>query len=612
MRFTVLGPLKIVTDGGVATPTAPMLRRVLALLLLRANTVVRSGTLVEELWGDRPPRSARTTLQTYIYQLRKLLAPEAPQAAGLLTRPLGYELRLGPDDQLDARDFSTLLNRAKQMRADGLIEDAVAALRTALAQWHGPALADIETGSMLDPEVTRLEEMRREAHELRLELELRLGRHHELVSELTSLVSANPAHEGFVAKLMVALVGCGRRTEALEVYRRTRTELATGLGLEPSREIQQLHQAILSGDLDGAARLRTPSADPVAVPPAQLPAAVSDFVGRESELRRLRDAVVGDGRRSGPGLPIVQVLGAPGVGKSTFVIRAAHELRPQFPDGQFYAAVGDATEDAELADIVAGFLHGCGIPDEYLPQRLPELSGMFRTWTADRRALVVLDDVVSAAQLRALVPSGSGCAVLLTARTRLAALPGMLTIGLPALPDEASWELLGRIVGPEPPAAEPAAAQALVRLCGGLPAGLRAVGGRASARPHGGLGRLVERLSDPECLLDELGADGDDLRGAVALLCGQLPDEPSRAFRLLGRLGPRPVTAGDLTELMTLAPAAAENVLEDLADAFLIQELPATDGESTRQYRVPALIGAIARSLPGPDEAHGRRRPIAA
>ncbi len=597
MRFTLLGPLEIVTSEGSLTPSAPMLRRVLALLLLRADTVVRSGALVEELWGDRPPRSARTTLQTYIYQLRKLFGSfEAGQDAcgslALLTKPPGYELQLGEDDQVDVYEFEALVNRAKACRHEGLIEDAVTALNEALGLWSGAALTDVERGPLLDAEATRLEEIRKEVLELRLELDLQLGRHHEVVSELLSLVSANPAHEGFVAKLMLALVRCGRRAEALDVYQRTRAELVAGLGLEPSTEIQRLHHSILKGD--GEVGHQVSAMAPAS--PAQLPPAITDFVGRTGETRRLRSAVAGD-----RGLSIVQVLGPPGVGKTAFALQAAHELRSLFPDGQFYANVGDLGDCGRgLADILAGFLRSCGIPPDRLPPGLRELSNMFRTWTADRKVLVVLDEVLAARHIRELTPGGSSCAMLVVSRTRPTAVPGMVNISLGPLPEDSALELLSRLIGPERVETEPEAARTLIRTCDRLPLALRAVAGRIAARPHWSLDRMIGRLSRSDNLLVELGEYGDELLASVEASRRQLSGITRDALDLVAGLCGETVTPAVVADLLDVRVAAAETLLEQLVDASLIEEQTSTREGHESGYRVPTLFQAAVRQLVEP------------
>ncbi|MFF1699310.1 BTAD domain-containing putative transcriptional regulator [Streptomyces sp. NPDC058257] len=263
MDIDVLGPLGVRVGGVAVMPTAPKPRKVLALLALHVDRVVPVELLVEELWGERPPRSARTTLQTYILQLRELIGAaleqggESAETAGgpargegvsakdvLVTAPGGYVLR-GGGGRSDVVEFERLAGMGYRAM-DG--EDFVAAARLlgeALALWSGSALADVRAGVQLEMEVRRLEETRLCALYQRVEADLRLGRHRELLGELTVLVSRYRTHENLHGQFMLALYRSGRRGEALSVYQRLRQALVRDLGLEPSPELRRLQQAIL-------------------------------------------------------------------------------------------------------------------------------------------------------------------------------------------------------------------------------------------------------------------------------------------------------------------------------------------------------------------------------
>ncbi|GAA3792294.1 AfsR/SARP family transcriptional regulator [Amycolatopsis tucumanensis] len=253
MSYEVLGPLAVNDHGEAFTPTAPKQRQLLAFLLLNANTVVSIESCIAELWEDNPPSSAASTLQTYVLQLRRLLASlpsvgSAPCAKDVLrTRSRGYLLRVAPG-QLDVDEFNSYAaqGRAALARRD----DGCAALffRRALSVWHGEPLADVALGPRLRAWVAGLEERRLGALEQRIEADLRLGTHHEVLAELTALVAAHPTHENFHAQLVLALYRCGRQAQALQVIARLRSVLNTELGLEPSARMQQLHQAVLTCD----------------------------------------------------------------------------------------------------------------------------------------------------------------------------------------------------------------------------------------------------------------------------------------------------------------------------------------------------------------------------
>ncbi|MFC9057813.1 BTAD domain-containing putative transcriptional regulator [Streptomyces sp. NPDC057074] len=254
MDIDVLGALSVRENGLSVTPTAPKPRQVLALLALQADQVVPVRTLIDELWGERPPRSARTTLQTYVLQLRELISTALrrdPENTGgrtakdvLVTLPGGYLLNTS-DGTSDVREFERLAGLGyRAMDADDFA-GAARHLRDALGLWTGGALADVQTGAQLEIETRRLEETRLCALDQRIEADLRLGRHRELLGELTVLVSRHRTHENLHGQLMLALHRSGRRSEALDVYQRLRNALVRELGLEPSAGLRRMQRSIL-------------------------------------------------------------------------------------------------------------------------------------------------------------------------------------------------------------------------------------------------------------------------------------------------------------------------------------------------------------------------------
>ncbi|GAA4982519.1 DNA-binding SARP family transcriptional activator [Nonomuraea thailandensis] len=249
MRFQVLGTLEIHDGTRRLTPSAPKQRSVLALLLSSANEVVPTQALIEELWEGRPPVSALTTLQTYVYQLRKLLTRSGDERGGLrlVTKHGAYLLHVD-EGMLDAVEFERLVDVARRhLQADDL-ERASAALCGALDLWHGSALADVVSGPRLEIYKTRLEELRVHATKLRIDTSWRMGRHHETIAELKELTAVHPLDEWFHLRLMEGLSRESRRHEALEVYHNLRSILREELGLEPGSEMRELQQMVLATD----------------------------------------------------------------------------------------------------------------------------------------------------------------------------------------------------------------------------------------------------------------------------------------------------------------------------------------------------------------------------
>ncbi|MFE2477582.1 MULTISPECIES: AfsR/SARP family transcriptional regulator [unclassified Streptomyces] len=261
MDIEVLGTLAVRERGVSVTPTAPKPRQVLALLALHADQVVPVSALIEELWQGAPPRSARTTLQTYVLQLRALIATALEQGeadgdgeaapAGrrtakdvLVTLPGGYLLNSGGGTS-DVREFDRLAGMGYRAMDAGDFPGAARLLREALSLWSGPAFADVQGGIQLDMETRRLEETRLCALDQRIEADLRIGRHRELLAELTVLASRYRTHENLHGQFMLALHRSGRRGEALDVYQRLRATLVRELGLEPSAALRRLQRSIL-------------------------------------------------------------------------------------------------------------------------------------------------------------------------------------------------------------------------------------------------------------------------------------------------------------------------------------------------------------------------------
>lgn len=264
MEIAVLGPLVARQEQTSVVPSAAKPRQMLALLAIDSGREVGVRALTDELWGDRPPRSAAATLHTYVKQLRRLIAaalgPEPARGPRdvLVRRHSGYVLE-APPDGTDATRFERLARRGRAALEAGDAATASERLDEALRLWRGPALADVTPGRVLEAEVLRLEELRLTALEDRIAADLRLGRHDLLLGELTGLTTRFPLHERLHGQLMVALCRSGRTWQALEVYGRLRAAFVADLGLEPSQQLKRLHQAVLTGDPALEARVSSTS-----------------------------------------------------------------------------------------------------------------------------------------------------------------------------------------------------------------------------------------------------------------------------------------------------------------------------------------------------------------
>jgi DNA-binding SARP family transcriptional activator len=609
----LLGPLLLMRGERVVTPSAPKLRQVLSLLAVQANSVTRVDQLVEELWEESPPQSALTTVQTYIYQLRKLLKlddkPAAYRTSGglspaLLSHPGGYVLQLPDLESIDANQFEQLARRGRQELLGARVEGAAEAFRSALSLWRGGFLEGVATGPLLYSHATRLEELRRTVLALRIEADLQLGRHQEIIGELTSLVNAEPTREDFSAKLMIALYRSGRRADALGVYQRIRTALVDELGLDPAAELRRLHQLMLEADPE----LDLPG-DPTAPPsaesrvtalnthsgrpaPAQLPAEVADFVGRDSELDAFFRAMTGPDIQ---GMRVVNIVGRPGIGKSAFIARAGRAVRGHFPDGQLYGDLtGGDGRPMPTRQVLVAMLKAIGADEADVPHNVAEAALMFRSWTADRRLLVVLDKADSTDTLRHLVPSGSGCGLVVLSRVPVDALAGALRLRLPVLSVQESVRLLANIVSERRVSQELDAAERLAELTDRLPLALRAVGAKLAGRPGWHLSRMVARMADERNRLNELSYGGFDVFGQLAEAYQTLSARQRWVFRRLASADGERLTASEIAELVSMSTSAVHTVLDELVDADLVEELEGDEPEP--RHHVPALVRLVGLS----------------
>ncbi|MGW6913946.1 AfsR/SARP family transcriptional regulator [Kitasatospora sp. NPDC054939] len=252
MEIKLLGRLSAQLNHRPVAPSAAKPRQILALLALNAGRVVPVPTMCEELWGDHAPRSALTTLQTYILQLRGRITAalgEDPRHAKdiLVTRHGGYSLEVAADC-VDIHEFKQLTRSGRDAVDAGDVRTAAALLDSALALWQGSALMDVQLGRVLELEVAALEQARTVVLEQRIDADLELGRHADLLGELFTLVARHPMNENLCAQLMTALYRSGHTARALESFQRLRRVLISELGLEPAPRLRRLHQAILAGD----------------------------------------------------------------------------------------------------------------------------------------------------------------------------------------------------------------------------------------------------------------------------------------------------------------------------------------------------------------------------
>ncbi|MEH0517429.1 MULTISPECIES: AfsR/SARP family transcriptional regulator [unclassified Streptomyces] len=608
MRFRILGPLEVRGAPGTSealTPRAAKIRVVLATLLVRANEIVSVDSLIDELWGEDPPRTATTTLQVYISQLRKLLHEVDAELGrdALVTRPPGYELRLDPA-QLDLAVLEELHGRGRELMDRQDYRGAADLQRRALGLWRGPLLSDTPHGPLLDATAVRLSEMRTSALEQCIRAELHLGRHRGLIGELQAVTAELPLREEFHAHLMVALYRSGRQADALQVFARLRRGLVEELAIEPGRALQALHQRILVGDpllLRPAGRAeRTEPSPPAAVTrPAGggaawavsggLPSGDLLFTGREEELAVLGEAL------GPPGGGLVVLSGPAGVGKSALALAAAHRAGDGFDGSALVRLRTGGGRPLDAAQVLAQLLrrfaaHGAA------PAGGGEPAAVLRQSTAGRRCLLVLDDAVSADQVRPVLAAMPDSTVLVTCRGVPEGLEGrVVALGVPSARDARAL-LLAAAGGTAPDAGAGTGAADVVALCGALPLALRAAGSLLAGRPRQTCAALAARLREERTRLAELGAADPALRPRLRQAADELSDPRRRAFLLWGLLPAGPFGLRAAAALLETDLQAARETADALVRAQVLQTEPARAG-GTVGYRMPELLRLLAGEL---------------
>jgi predicted ATPase/DNA-binding SARP family transcriptional activator len=403
MEFRILGPLEVCDDAGVVALGGSLPRALLAMLLLQPNQPVPVEHLTGALWGENASAGAGRTLQVYVSRLRKALDDRDRLVIG----PAGYLVRVLPGE-LDAERFERRVTDGLEALETGQLERAASQLREALALCRGPVLAELATAWLEPAAVARLEERRLVAVEARIEAELGLGKHAELVAELQEYAAEHPWRERLHAQLMLALYRSGRQAEALAAYRDARDVLVEELGLEPGAELRELHQAVLAHD-PALQNERATAASP-ADRRSALPAAQNRTIGRERELRFLGE------RLRGGSVRLLTLTGPGGVGKTRLALELARAVEAEFADGAHLVSLAavDRAQDVSAAIVKAlGIVVLAGESADQAVER----------YLAAKNLLLVVDNcehVPAAAPFIGGLLGFPGIAVLATSREPLA------------------------------------------------------------------------------------------------------------------------------------------------------------------------------------------------
>ncbi|MEU9919200.1 BTAD domain-containing putative transcriptional regulator [Streptomyces sp. NPDC051001] len=587
VRFEMLGQLTVVTGAQRIHLASHRHRVVLAMLLLTPGRPVSTHALTDALWGQNPPATARNQVQGCVSALRRVLTGlGAPDL--LVTCPAGYELRA----PLDSTDLGAVLigcRRANDLVEQGNLTEAVALLKGLLSRWHGGLLSDVESFSVHVRARAHVEELERVRLQC-VDWEMELGRHTEVIGELYEMLARDAASEPVRGRLMTALHGGGRTAEALAVYREGRRVLVEQLGLEPGPDLRRIETRILSGDAEpvkaGVSALRPQQP----LIPRQLPPAIADFTARTAQTQQL-SAVLNDGGGPGGAPTVVALAGPAGSGKSALAVQVAqHIATHRFPDGQLWAdLVGGEPVPAD--EILARFLRSLGVSRSEVPTDARERAELYRSLLADKAVLVLLDNAASEAQIRALLPAGPRCAVVVTSRFRPTGLPGVRIMDVEPFSVEEGVRALAAIVGARRVTAEPTAARRLVEMVDGLPLGVRVLGSRLAARPHWSLRSLVGRLAEPRRLFEELVHQDLAVHPGIETAYALLPAMERNLLQSLCRLQDEEVTPALCALLLDTDRDSALELMENLLEAHLLRVPVDRAG-----FRIPSLVRAFVHN----------------
>ncbi|RKN40659.1 hypothetical protein D7223_26370 [Micromonospora endolithica] len=639
MRFGLLGPIEVRVAGQAVRTGGPRGQSMVAALLLEPNRLVPVSRLVEATWGEHPPSSADVQVRNRVAAVRRAMREAGSPDDVIDTRGSGYLLRVA-DGQLDLDVFEARVRRADEHVGGGAPEAAVASLREALALWRGPALDGLHTPA-LAAAAARLDERRMAVLERCLDLELGLRRYDEVIGSLLELVEAYPWREPLVGRLMRALYLANRQYEALQRFDQLRLRLADELGVDPSPELVLLRDLILRNDpgllaepgppaggglaVDPAPTAGPPRGDrpefPAATagpgatadtatpyplrerarhpPPRMLPAELTDFVGRQSEITAVVERLP-----ARPKVGVVAISGLPGIGKTSLAVHIAHRLGARHPGPQLYVDLSGHDQPLAPVEVLGRFLHALGMPGAELPASLDERAALFRAAVAGRPCLLVLDNAASAAQVRPLLP-GTDAVVLVTSRRALVDLDGAHQLRLRPLPRHEALRLLAGIVGEQRVTAEPDSALAIVDHCGLLPLAVRMVGARLAVPDLRTLREAAAQLDELSHRLDHLTRDDRSVRAAFHSAYVALDEPARRALRRLAVLDLDDAPPWLVTVLLG-DEQAAEAALGGLVEANLV-EVTGPDGIGQPRYRIHDLVRAFARERAAEEEPPDER-----
>ncbi|MEU0804462.1 BTAD domain-containing putative transcriptional regulator [Streptomyces sp. NPDC005970] len=592
----VLGPLSATRGHSVLNAGTPMQQSLLGLLALHANRSVSQEEMAHVLWGEEPPNSFHQLIHTYVSRLRALLTAHQDPETGtpsIVRRNAGYELRIEAEC-LDLLQFRELTRRAEYARLSGDLTLEVQLLRDSLQMWSGLVLEGFSPRLREHPLAMECGQQQISSALRFSYLAVTSGHYEQAIDQLRPIVRHHPLHEGLHARLMIALAGAGQQVEALALFSRLDRALRNDFGIEPGAELRAAQMAVLRGvaPVENSAPAADHTAGRKVERPYELPPDTHDLVGRAEHHPVLLHLTQGGSHTGlfGPS-PVAAMYGPPGAGKSVLAVRVANSSRLHYVDGILYADIRNETSGAtQTSAILERFLRVLGTPERGIPKGLTERISCYRSLLAERRVLVVVDNVAREEQIAPLLPGGFSSALLFSSRTPLVGIPGARHFPLSLFTTEQAFRLLARIVGEDRAHAEPDRVAEIAELCGHLPLAIRIVGRRLAARPHWSLARMAQRLRNEEGRLSELAHGDLDVRSRLDTHVASL-EEPLRQTLMLLTDCAGPFTVDTAADALGCSPAAAEDLIDSLVDHQLL-----TGPDATGRYELPVLTRLHART----------------